>query len=65
MHFKRKHLIVILLSIINIITLPATHEKKTSNQPVQSTSFPDSIDCTIQTWYRHRPDGFITLDVRG
>ena len=57
MILKRNSLIVIILTIISIIFLPAVNGQKNSNRPAPGFSFPDSIKCVVQPYYRHRPDG--------
>ncbi len=57
MNFRRKYLTIILLSIINLLLLPPSHGQKKSGRTENKNSFPDAIECLVQPFYRHRPDG--------
>lgn len=57
MCFRHKHLAIIFLSIVNILILPSTHGQNNTGRSDKKTTFPVSIEGTVQPFYRHRPDG--------
>ena len=57
MIFKHRYLIINILSVINILTPASSFGQKKSSPPTEKNSFPSAIECTVQPYYRHRPDG--------
>jgi hypothetical protein len=49
----RKYQIIIILLILSIIDLPILSAQKKSSKPL----FPESVECTVKPYYRHRTDG--------
>jgi alpha-mannosidase len=50
-------IIIILMIFLNCQFVSSQSGTKAINQPGSGNSFPDSINFTVQPYYRHRPDG--------
>lgn len=48
---------IILLSIVNVMNLPSSAGKGKSAGLAEYATFPDSIECIVKPYYRHRADG--------
>jgi hypothetical protein len=49
----RKYQIIIVISILSVLDIPILDAQKKSSKPL----FPESIECTVKPYYRHRTDG--------
>ena len=49
----RKYQIIIVLLILSVLDIPILNAQKKASKPI----FPASIECKVQPYYRHRPDG--------
>lgn len=61
--------VIILLIFLNTPPLSAQNSPNRKTKTVSAKSFPDAIECIVQPFYRHRPDGKqgreITLNFKG
>ena len=48
-----KYQIIIIISILSLLDISILEAQKKSSKPI----FPASIECKVQPYYRHRPDG--------
>ncbi len=53
MNIFSKYQIIIIISILSVLDLPILDAQKKSSK----TLVPESIECTVKPYYRHRPDG--------
>ena len=49
----RKYQIIIIISILSVLDVPIMDAQKKSSRPL----FPESIECTVKPYFRHRTDG--------
>ncbi|HBQ84561.1 MAG TPA: glycosyl hydrolase [Bacteroidales bacterium] len=53
MNMFRKYQIIIIISILSVLDVPIMDAQKKSSRPL----FPESIECTVKPYFRHRTDG--------